>query len=59
MGVVIEICTKYHGSPTRITVTDVCCEWFQIKISTSHTAPKSVALIQATPFRGVGSEEAN
>jgi hypothetical protein len=23
MGVVIEICTKYPGGPTRITVTDM------------------------------------
>jgi hypothetical protein len=24
MGVVIEICAKHPGGPTRITVTDVC-----------------------------------
>jgi hypothetical protein len=51
MGVVIEICVKYPGGPTRIRVADIYIYIYYIYISAT--------VIQGGPPRPVGSEEAN
>jgi hypothetical protein len=51
MGVVIEICMKYPGGPTRMRVAGVGAPLQYINTS--------VPVIQGGPPGNVGSEEAN